>query len=112
MSSDIGTAGSFYDNGYSYIIKNTTNLLHGYSFLNGGMGGIKIPNNNFSSEGGFGCSSASVIFFCGSGGGYSGGSYGKYDTGSGGGSYCLNLMEKLGYNNGMGYVNIKFLGES
>ena len=102
--------GGFYSDGTT--IPGVTLQGNGISFLNGGYGGNLLDKSY--AEGGFGGGSSSANTN-GSGGGYSGGagSYALYNTcGFGGGSYCLNLMEKLGYNNGMGYVNIKFLGES
>ena len=100
--------GGFYTDGTKKIT-DTINC-NGKSFLNGGNGGIKY--DPVYVNGGFGGGTA-PFGYNGSGGGYSGGASSSnisYQFGYGGGSYCLNTMEKLGYNNGMGYVNIKYLG--
>ena len=104
--------GGFYTDGTT--IPGVTLQGNGISFLNGGYGG-NILDKAYA-EGGFGGGSSfsSTSYGPGSGGGKSGGAgaYALYNTyGCGGGSYCLNPMEKLGYNNGMGYVNIKYLGQ-
>ena len=106
----IGTPGSFYKDGNNSSIINYKNYYYGYSFLNGGNGAL-CDNDNYFSVGGFGGGSSSTIYSAGSGGGYSGGCYGRLDYGSGGGSYSSEKMNIIGYNNGMGYVNIKYLGE-
>jgi len=102
---------AFVYNDFRSKIWYSDDLVYGYSFLNGGMGGNKTINEtDYSSDGGFGGGSASLKNICGSGGGYSGGSEGESTTGSGGGSYSSEKMNIIGYNNGMGYVNIKYLG--
>jgi hypothetical protein len=87
------------------------NYYYGNSFLNGGNGALcDIYDNTYDNFGGFGGGSSSTIYSNGSGGGYSGGCYGNQNFGSGGGSYSSEKMNIIGYNNGMGYVNIKYLG--
>ena len=105
--------GGFYTDGGKK--QNDIRNCNGKSFLNGGNGGLKY--DYVYNDGGFGGGTASFSY-SGSGGGYSGGASNSSDAstltfnfGYGGGSYCLNTMENLGYNNGMGYVNIKYLGQ-
>ena len=106
----LGTPGSFYKDGNNSSIEDFGNYYYGYSFLNGGNGAL-CDKDNFFSVGGFGGGSASTVYRNGSGGGYSGGCYGTPVVGSGGGSYSSEKINIIGYNNGMGYVNIKYLGQ-
>ena len=106
----LGTPGSFYKDGNNSSTE-FLNYYYGNSFLNGGNGALcDIYDSIYDNFGGFGGGSSSTIYSNGSGGGYSGGCYGNQNFGSGGGSYSSEKMNIIGYNNGMGYVNIKYLG--
>ena len=107
-----GFGGGFKTDGKAIYNGNITTIYYcGKSFLNGGLGGVLPPNPKDinEGEGGFGGGSSSLYNLSGNGGGYSGGASNHY-IGCGGGSYSINIMNKIGYNNDHGYVNIKYLG--
>lgn len=101
------------DLNYAGTIPNTG----GFSFQDGGLGGIDpstSPNTNFNGEGGFG-GGGSAAYGCGGGGGYSGGAGdwadgfpGDIGSGGGGGSYNngSNQSNASGVRSGNGQVII------